>query len=181
MTSILLQKNHRHRHRRGKDHSARYSLRRYEDETNAREKLNMADVFSTKQRSAVMAAVRGNQNKSTELRLIKIFRELGITGWRRKSTLPGKPDFVFRAQRVTLFVDGCFWHGCPFHSKIPASNRAYWTAKISRNVQRDRRLSALLRSKGWHVVRVWEHELRTKELPRTCKKLIRVTRRLVEL
>jgi DNA mismatch endonuclease (patch repair protein) len=72
----------------------------------------MADIWTKAKRSAVMSLIRGHGNKDTELRLIKIFRLFGIIGWRRKQKLFGKPDFVFRKQRVVVFVDGCFWHGC---------------------------------------------------------------------
>jgi DNA mismatch endonuclease Vsr len=66
------------------------------------------DSFSKQQRSKVMAKVRGHKNKSTELKLLKLFRDHGITGWRRNQKLFGKPDFIFRRTRVVVFVDGCF-------------------------------------------------------------------------
>lgn len=69
-----------------------------------------------------------------------------------------KADVVFTRQRVAVFVDGCFWHGCPNHCRMPARNRAYWTAKIGRNRERDERVSSALIDAGWRVVRVWEHE-----------------------
>jgi DNA mismatch endonuclease (patch repair protein) len=90
----------------------------------------MTDVFSRKQRSQVMAAVRSRGNRATELKLILIFRVNGITGWRRNQRLPGKPDFVFRKERLAVFVDGCFWHGCPKHGELPAANRQYWCLKV---------------------------------------------------
>ena len=71
----------------------------------------MTDVFSKKQRSQVMAAIRSKGNKTTELRLASILRAHGIKGWRRDQPLFGKPDFVFRRERLAVFVDGCFWHG----------------------------------------------------------------------
>ena len=77
----------------------------------------MADVFTKKKRSAVMAAIRSHGNKDTELKLISIFRGHGIKGWRRHQPLPGKPDFVFRRERLAVFVDGCFWHGHPESAK----------------------------------------------------------------
>jgi DNA mismatch endonuclease, patch repair protein len=74
------------------------------------------------------------------------------------------PDFAFRRQRVAVFVDGCFWHGCPKHSTMPANNRAFWEKKLSGNQARDRVVSRTLRREGWRVVRVWEHELRKPAL-----------------
>jgi DNA mismatch endonuclease (patch repair protein) len=120
----------------------------------------MADVFSKKKRSQVMAAIRSKGNKATELKLISIFQANRITGWRRNQKLPGKPDFVFRPKRLVVFVDGCFWHGCQSHWRIPKSNQIYWRKKIGRNLIRDHATNRLLRKMGWQVVRLWEHSLR---------------------
>jgi DNA mismatch endonuclease (patch repair protein) len=120
----------------------------------------MTDIWSKAKRSKVMGLVRSNGNKSTELRLIAIFRELGITGWRRNQELPGKPDFVFRTRKLCVFVDGCFWHGCPKCYRRPASNQNYWDAKIQRNKARDQEVDNELRARGWRIMRIWEHQLR---------------------
>lgn len=109
-----------------------------------------------------MSRIRGRGNKETELALAKILRRNGITGWRRHQPLFGKPDFTFRRQRIVVFVDGCFWHGCPRHSNIPASNRDFWEKKLSANKLRDRLVTRTLRSQGWLVVRLWEHDLAAK-------------------
>jgi len=106
-----------------------------------------------------MALIRSRGNKATELRLIEIFREYGITGWRRNQPLVGKPDFTFRRERVVVFVDGCFWHGCPKCYKRPSSNRKFWDTKVAANRKRDRLVNRELRGLGWHVVRVWQHQL----------------------
>ncbi|MBI1176288.1 very short patch repair endonuclease [bacterium] len=91
--------------------------------------------------------------------LINLFRFHRVTGWRRKQPVFGKPDFVFRTARVALFVDGCFWHGCPTHCNTPSNNRAFWEKKLAANKARDRRVSRELRKVGWRVVRIWEHDL----------------------
>lgn len=75
------------------------------------------------------------------------------------SALAGKPDFVFSTQRVAVFVDGCFWHGCPTCKRVPSSNVDYWGRKIERNQTRDAAVDANLKESGWIVLRVWEHEL----------------------
>jgi len=93
------------------------------------------------------------------MRLINIFREHSITGWRRNQNLIGKPDFTFRRERVVFFVDGCFWHGCPRCYRRPHSNRKYWDEKIVANRKRDRLVNRELRSLGWHVFRIWQHQL----------------------
>jgi DNA mismatch endonuclease (patch repair protein) len=71
---------------------------------------------------------------------------------------PVRPDIVFTRAKIAIFVDGCFWHGCPAHGRRPKSNSHYWEAKIALNRDRDVRQGEALRSHGWHVVRVWEHE-----------------------
>lgn len=119
----------------------------------------MSDVFSKSKRSEVMSLIRSRGNKATELRLIEIFRGYGITGWRRSQPLLGKPDFTFRRERVVVFVDGCFWHGCPKCYKRPKSNRKFWDTKIANNRKRDRLVNRELRGAGWRVVRVWQHQL----------------------
>jgi DNA mismatch endonuclease (patch repair protein) len=71
---------------------------------------------------------------------------------------PVRPDIVFTGARVAVFVDGCFWHGCPEHQVIPGSNRDYWVPKLRRNIDRDREVDEALTSAGWQVIRIWEHE-----------------------
>lgn len=71
---------------------------------------------------------------------------------------PVRPDIVFPARRVAVFVDGCFWHACPVHGTQPATNEAYWTRKIEANRHRDLSTTAALESDGWTVLRFWEHE-----------------------
>jgi DNA mismatch endonuclease, patch repair protein len=68
-------------------------------------------------------------------------------------------DFVFRKERVIVFVDGCFWHGCPKHSNMPVNNRAFWEKKLTANKVRDRLVTRTLRQGGWRVIRIWEHDL----------------------
>ena len=111
-------------------------------------------------RSKVMASVKSCGNKSTELRFISILKVWSINGWRRHYRLSGKPDFTFPKKRIVVFIDGCFWHGCPKHCRMPASNVPYWENKIKGNVRRDNRIRNALKEKGWTVYRFWEHELK---------------------
>ena len=71
---------------------------------------------------------------------------------------PIRPDVVFPKRRVALFIDGCFWHGCPLHGTLPATNAEYWVPKIAANRSRDARNTAMLEEAGWTVLRFWEHE-----------------------
>ena len=125
----------------------------------------MTDVFSKAKRSQVMAAIRSTGNKDTELKLAKIFRKYGIIGWRRKQLVLGKPDFIFRRGKVAVFVDGCFWHGCPKHGRNPTSNQVYWLKKLRRNKLRDATVNKMLTTSGWIVLRLWGHDL---EKPAKC-------------
>ena len=119
----------------------------------------MADFWNREKRSAVMAKIRSRGNKSTELRLLAIFRKYHVTGWRRHRPMLGCPDFVFASPRIVVFVDGCFWHRCPNCFREPKSNFTYWTSKIQRNTKRDRLVNRELRKKGWAVIRYWECRL----------------------
>ena len=134
----------------------------------------MSDVFTKAKRSDVMSRIRGRGNKDTELRLIAVFRAHGISGWRRGHSRVGKPDFVFPRERLAVFVDGCFWHGCPRHATWPKQNAEFWRAKILGNQKRDRAVTRLMKRNGWRVVRIWEHALTRKHEARTAARLRRV-------
>lgn len=134
----------------------------------------MSDVFTKTKRSEVMSRIRGRGNKDTELRLIAIFRMHGISGWRRRHVLLGKPDFVFPREKLVVFVDGCFWHGCPTHVTWPKQNAEFWRTKIRGNQRRDRAVNRLLKKAGWRVLRIWEHALTKKHETRTAARLRRM-------
>jgi len=131
------------------------------------------DIFTKAKGSAVMARIRGSGNAATELRMMALMREHRISGWRRGQPVIGKPDFVFRRERVAVFVDGCFWHGCPRHATQPKTRAAYWAAKFSRNKARDREVTRTVRKAGWTVLRVWECALSRKQWRRTAGRLVR--------
>jgi DNA mismatch endonuclease (patch repair protein) len=140
----------------------------------------MADVFSKAKRSEIMSRIKGKGNRDTELAFVTLMKAHRITGWRRhvaisltgtpRARSPGEkmrsrsskvcPDFVFPTAGLAVFIDGCFWHGCPKHSTQPSSNKDFWLNKLSSNRQRDRLVTRRLRSSGWMVLRIWEHELK---------------------
>jgi DNA mismatch endonuclease (patch repair protein) len=133
----------------------------------------MSDVFTKAKRSEVMSQIRGRGNRDTELALAKILRVHRIAGWRRSQAVFGKPDFTFPKLKLAVFVDGCFWHGCPKHETKPKNNRAFWHRKLSANKKRDRVVTRVLRKAGWHVLRIWEHELARKNLTRLVRRITR--------
>lgn len=122
----------------------------------------MADVFDGKKRSEIMKKVRSRNNKSTELKLIQVFRGNSIKGWRRGYPVKGHPDFVFLDKKIAVFVDGCFWHGHDCRNTRPADNADYWTKKRERNMKHDKEITELFEKRGWRVIRVWECELKKK-------------------
>lgn len=135
----------------------------------------MSDIFTKRKRSEIMSHIRGSGNNDTELAMIKLFRHHRITGWRRNQPVFGKPDFVFRTHHVAVFVDGCFWHACPKHIKMPENNRTFWMKKLTANRTRDRFVKHTLLKRGWVVIRIWEHDL--KSFPERC--ILRIRRVIV--
>lgn len=133
----------------------------------------MADTLTVAERSERMSRVRSRGNRATELRLIALMREHRITGWRRGAPVAGNPDFVFRMAKLAVFVDGCFWHGCPRHGRIPKTRVPFWTVKLARNAKRDRAVSRALREAGWTVLRVWECALTRTRSARTAARIKR--------
>ena len=137
----------------------------------------MTDVFDAAKRSHVMSRIRGHGNATTELRLMALLRANRINGWRRGMTITGRPDFVWKRERVAVFVDGCFWHGCPKHARIPKSSREFWDAKRKRNKSRDLKVNRILRRQGWCIVRIWECNLRPANQAMTLSRLHRMLKR----
>ncbi len=130
-------------------------------ERKLREKLpggRFADVKP--QHSRIMKRVRGEGNRTTEAHFRAVLVAAGISGWRvNVREIKGVPDFYFPAERLAIFVDGCFWHGCNMCGHVPKKNRPFWQAKIERNRERDRQITVVLRRQGISVLRFWEHDV----------------------
>jgi DNA mismatch endonuclease, patch repair protein len=125
----------------------------------------------------MMQAVRVRDTTSEVL----LRSELHRVGLRfRKNYRPaiGLPrvDVAFPGRRLLLFVDGCFWHGCPIHFRLPKSNASWWREKIDATAERDARQGALLEGLGWSVIRVWEHELRAEACEETVARIAHCVR-----
>jgi DNA mismatch endonuclease (patch repair protein) len=121
----------------------------------------MADKFSKEKRSEIMSANRSKNTRSTERRLRAGLASAGISGWRMiAKDLVGKPDFVFDKEKVIVFVDGCFWHGCKC-KRLSKTHKIFWKNKIETNIARDKRVSRALQRQGWKVIRIKEHELKS--------------------
>lgn len=136
--------------------------------------ISDTDVMTSEQRSRCMARIKGSDTKP-ELLLRKALWAKGLR-YRLKYKvrgrfLEGRPDLVFPGRKLAVFVDGCFWHGCPKHATKPKKNADFWAKKLDRNVERDKEVNEILRQQGWQVVRVWEHEVR-RDLSTVVKKII---------
>ena len=129
------------------------------------------DHVSAENRSEIMRAVKSRNVRSTEKALRAAMVGEGICGWRMyRQNLPGVPDFVFAKQKLAIFVDGCFWHGCPKCYRRPHSNTSYWDAKVLGNIARDLSVNKACRIAGWRVLRIWEHQL--AKSPTNCVRRI---------
>lgn len=125
----------------------------------------------TAARSRLMGRVR-HSGTAPELALRRALWAAGLHyRLHSKFRLPGSPDIMFPGAKVAVFVDGCFWHGCPLHGTSPKTRSEFWSAKITRNQARDLEVDAKLAAMGWGVVRLWEHEVTTSLAE--CVSLIR--------
>lgn len=116
------------------------------------------DPFSKEKRSEIMRSVR-TEGTAPEIRLRRALWRAGLRYRTRTRIERSKPDVAFLSKRVLVFVDGCFWHGCPQHYTEPTANAAFWSAKIEKNKARDERNKQELETKGWKVLRFWECEV----------------------
>lgn len=134
---------------------------------------NQTTTFGGVSRSALMSSVRSRGNATTEQRLAGLLRTAHLSGWRRHQPLLGRPDFIWRRQKVAVFVDGCFWHGHECGRNLtPKTNAHLWREKIRRNKNRDRRVTRKLRQLGWKVCRIWECDLAAN--PQRCVDKVRL-------
>ncbi len=112
-------------------------------------------------RSNTMRSIKGKGNKTTEAKFRMGLVRAGINGWQmHNKKIIGKPDFYFPSLKLAVFIDGCFWHGCPQCGHIPRTNREYWQTKIQRNKSRDLSVTRRLKYRGYKVLRFWEHSLK---------------------
>lgn len=128
------------------------------------------DIMSKERRSRLMGRVK-TRDTAPELALRKALWTAGLR-YRLRRTLPGSPDIVFVSAKIAVFVDGCFWHGCPHWTK-PGTNQQFWVKKIKTNQERDARNVRDLGEMGWHALRVWEHQIE-EDLPAVVREIERL-------
>jgi DNA mismatch endonuclease (patch repair protein) len=129
----------------------------------------MGDTFTPEVRSRIMRAVKG-RDTSIEKKVRSALWIRGLRFRKNDKRIVGKPDIVFPRSKLVVFLDSCFWHGCPLHLRRPKSNQDYWQKKVARNMLRDTQVTFACTELGWTVLRIWEHEL--KENFDSCIKLI---------
>lgn len=129
------------------------------------------DNLTKKQRSYCMSHIKST-GTTPEVMFRKYLWHNGLKNYRIKNKLIGKPDVYFKKQKIAVFIDGCFWHGCPKCFIAPKSNSLFWKNKIDKNVKRDKQINKLLKTKGIKIIRFWEHEIRKN--PAKCFKKIKI-------
>lgn len=132
------------------------------------------DVLTPRQRSHCMSRIRG-RDTGPEMMLRRVLWSAKLR-YRLHYQVPGRPDIAFPKAKVAVFVDGCFWHGCPQHSVRPKTNREFWKRKIATNINRDLAVVELLRAEGWSVLRFWEHEVKD-DVSKIAARIVRSVQR----
>jgi DNA mismatch endonuclease (patch repair protein) len=134
----------------------------------------MPDNLTPNDRRKTMQAVKGKKTRLERV-VFSMLAGMRLKGWvQNANEISGKPDVVFFKQKVAIFIDGCFWHGCPYcRRKLPQTNRKYWKNKISRNAELALLHHAQLQNEGWEVIRIWEHELHNPEERQSIRNKIR--------
>lgn len=137
----------------------------------------MSDNLKPSDRQKAMRAVKSKDTKP-ERRLFSMLAGMKVSGWRKHAAeVIGKPDVVFDDCRIAIFLDGCFWHGCPVCKRPlkPQTNQVYWERKIQRNKERALKYNLQLQQHGWEVIRIWEHEIQDY----SCRQKYREKLRLI--
>lgn len=131
----------------------------------------MVDNLTQSDRKKTMGSIKGTKN-GPERKLHAMLAGMKLHGWEDNvKDIAGKPDIIFRQSKVAIFLDGCFWHGCPSCcKKIPATNTEYWKKKILHNIELGKIYDENLRNMGWIVIRIWEHELKDNKSMNAFKK-----------
>lgn len=129
----------------------------------------MSDTFSREKRTQIMSSIHSTKTSLENLVSSYLWKK-GLRFRRNDKTLYGKPDISVKKYRLVIFIDSCFWHGCPDHCRMPHSNTDYWKRKISRNSQRDVQVTLYYEQRDWRILRVWEHDL-VKDLLHTLERI----------
>ena len=116
------------------------------------------DRITPEQRSKVMSSIRAKSH--LEDKVAHELHKRGLRYRRNNQKLLGTPDISIQRYKVVVFIDSCFWHSCPLHGNRPKTNTEYWEKKLDRNIEKAKEVNAYYEAHGWHIMRVWEHELK---------------------
>ena len=105
-----------------------------------------------------MKAIKSDGTNLENMMSSALFR-MGYRFRRNVKSLYGKPDIAIKKYKIVIFIDSCFWHGCPSHCRMPKTNRMYWENKIQNNINRDNKVTFYYKKEGWNIMRIWEHEI----------------------
>lgn len=130
----------------------------------------MTDNLTKEQRHKNMTHIKSTNTK-IEKAVTKALWNLGYRFRKNVTSLPGKPDIAIKKYKIVVFLDSCFWHKCPEHLKKPKSNLEYWEPKIKRNIERDAEINQYYKDKNWHIMRIWEHEIKKSNFANTIEKI----------
>ncbi|WP_261134881.1 very short patch repair endonuclease [Bacillus sp. Marseille-Q3570] len=122
----------------------------------------MVDHLTKKQRSKNMKSVKSSGSK-LENSITKALWGKGFRFRKNVNNLFGKPDIAIKKYKIVIFIDSCFWHGCPTHSTIPHKNHDFWKRKINGNIKRDNEVTKYYKDKGWNILRIWEHDIKRNQ------------------
>lgn len=120
----------------------------------------LTDTVDKETRRRIMQAIKSSKTMFENRVTLELWRR-GFRFRRNANELEGNPDISIKKYRAVVFLDSCFWHGCPVHCRIPATNTAYWEAKIQRNRARDAKVNEYYLQRGWHLLRIWEHDVKS--------------------
>ena len=129
----------------------------------------MTDNLTKEQRRKNMSAIKSTHTKMEDKVCYALWNR-GLRFRKNVNTLPGKPDIAIKKHKLVIFLDSCFWHKCPKHFKQPKSNLEYWIPKIDRTVNRDKEINKFYSEHNWHLMRIWEHEIK-KDFDSTINKI----------
>jgi DNA mismatch endonuclease, patch repair protein len=129
----------------------------------------LADTVSKEQRRKNMQAIKSRSK--LENIVTKELWKRGVRFRKNVKSLLGKPDIAIKKYKIAVFIDSCFWHACPLHGNMPKSNIGYWKKKLERNKERDKEVNMYYTERDWHVLRIWEHEIK-KDLNQVVEKIV---------
>ena len=134
------------------------------------------DIYTSEKRSDIMSKVK-NKDSKLEVKFRKVLWAEGFRYRKNSTKYFGKPDLVYSKYSTVIFIDSCFWHGCPEHGQIPKTRKEFWEKKIKRNKERDLEVTRHYQDMEWVVIRIWEHDLKKSNFSHQVKLVLSILRK----